>query len=293
MGLEVLGEGVAVIQANVRERQPQINSLDFLVADDAQLAAIQLREFVAMQKLKGANCNLVLAREHYTVLLADKPNVPDDELREAMKFRLRDISPIPLEKAVVDVFDVPDDAGSLAAGKVFAVVADKKAIADMIDLAEQAGLRVDAVDIPELCLRNLLDHGNEGARTQVVVQFAGQQTHISVFRQGNLYLSRSCNLQVGSAGLTEELSDRLLLELQRSLDYVQHQMRQPPPSHIFFSGLGVQGQLPAYLVDGLPRGIESVPLSRLMAFPAGSDPQVQAKSLVAAGAALRDAGVVS
>ena len=60
-----------------------------------------------------------------------------------------------------------------------------------------------------------------------------------IIRNGELYLARQFSLPY-NAGLLDDLpAEALILELQRSLDYFERQMRQVPPSHIYLCGENV------------------------------------------------------
>src|SRR5690606_16355740 len=59
---------------------------------------------------------------------------------------------------------------------------------------------------------------------------------LQIIRAGNLYLSRQFSLAYNGGLLDDLPGEALVLELQRSLDYFERQLRQPPPSHLYLCG---------------------------------------------------------
>lgn len=288
MGIEVLGDGVSVAKLRTRPTL-EVEHAEFLVAENQQSAIHRLQDFVAAQGLKGAPCNAVLEHEEYSVLLSEAPNVPEEELRDAMQWKLREISPIPIDQAVVDVFPVPEDAGNVMKGKVFAVVARKESIEKLTELIESSGLRMNAIDIPELALRNLSEKLAMPNRSVVFSQHLGERTYITAICNGNVYLNRSCSLHVEKGVLDPFQVDSLILELQRSVDYIQHQMMQPTPSHILlFSTAFKMEEVPEALASNFSCEVKGLDIAEILPVPAGADKSTLGKCALAVGAALRN-----
>ena len=70
--------------------------------DDWQKA---FSELVRSQRVKG-DVYICLAAEQYNLLLIDAPDVPEEELSEAIKWRVKDLISQPIEDVIVDSFFV-------------------------------------------------------------------------------------------------------------------------------------------------------------------------------------------
>ena len=77
--------------------------------------------------------------------------MPDSELRSALRLKIGEFLPIPVEQAVVDFAPYPAQAGTLRAA-VAAVAAQRDVIADELGAVDAAGLRAVAVDSSSLAL---------------------------------------------------------------------------------------------------------------------------------------------
>ena len=103
-----------------------------------------------------------------------------------------------------------------------------------------------------------------------------------------MYLSRQFALAY-NAGLLDDLpAEALVLELQRSLDYFERQLRQSPPSHVFICGENVtEDKLTADIKNSLPISIRLLSLNEGLQVDDAVAEHNLSLCLSAVGAALR------
>src|SRR5690606_33576887 len=106
----------------------------------------------------GTRCNFVLAREDYNLLLIEAPPVEAEELAAAAKWKIKDMIDRPLEEVAVVAFPVPASAYRNQRRMLYVVAADRKRVQQVVELVANAGLVLEAIDIPELALLNLSQH---------------------------------------------------------------------------------------------------------------------------------------
>lgn len=224
-------------------------------------AAAALRAQSRQLDVAGAPCNLVLSPELYSLTLIERPQVPDDELREAVRWRLQDTLDCPPDQAAVDVFPLPESA-SRERAMVFVAAIRRDALARIVDWTQQAGVAIDSVDIAELALRNLSYELYPEADCPVaLLRLTAASGIINVARGEELFLSRRIS------GIPAELSetawrdfdDRLLLQVQRSIDYYESAMGQPPCKALIVATTeGWQDKVCGYLGEMLPLPVRSL-----------------------------------
>jgi len=210
----------------------------------------QLQTFIDEHNLKNATCNLVLPSSEYQLLLLERPEVPDAELREAVKWKVKDLIQEPVESVVIETFALPQTA-SKGKQMIYVVVASLEKLQTQIDMIHNSSLKLNAIDIDVLALRNLVTL-KKVERSAAIVRLAENQGDVSIFLGDELYLSRHFNLKYGGGLLDELPSTDLALELQRSFDYFERQMGQTPPSVVFICGEGVG---PEKITEELNRSI--------------------------------------
>jgi len=170
----------------------------------------------------------VLAEDAYQLQLVEMPNVPAEERLQALRWRLKDLIDYPVEEAVVELLEMPRHANSATTPVDYAVVTRRDEVLRQIELMKQAGLDMDVIDIPELCIRNiavLLPQDEDGV---AFLHFAKDCGYLTITRKGILHMTR--RLETGWRELTADETDDftlqecvagMSLEIQRSLDYYE------------------------------------------------------------------------
>jgi MSHA biogenesis protein MshI len=240
IGIEFTPGGIAF--AHVQRpatQQPVLMHCDFIPTEADSEPADLLRTRLSKLGLQRVPCNLVMGAGNYQLILGEAPKVPQAELAEALRWRVKDLIQFPVTEAILDGFFLPEDSARGGNRMAYAVVAQRKQIEAQVNAAKIAGLELKNIDIPELVLRNLAETCCDTKRGVALVKLHQGGGSLQIIREGNLYLSRQFSLSY-NAGLLDDLpGEALVLELQRSLDYFERQMRQVPPSHVYLCGENV------------------------------------------------------
>lgn len=250
-----------------------------------------LAEFVAQHGLHKAPCNLVLPPSKYQLLLVEAPDVPEDEMRAAVRWRLKDLVTIPLEAAAIDVCSLPLDATRGGKRMAFVVVTEIDRVQRWTALISASGLRPSVIDINEMALRNLamlLPADETEGRGVVIVRLQQGAGSLGLCRDGNVYLSRHFELNYGGGLLDDLPEEELTLEIQRSVDYAERQMGQAPPSAIYICGDNVgEHKMTETLKSGLATPLRALPLQDLLPANTLPDEAILQACVGAVGGVLR------
>lgn len=246
-----------------------------------------LQRAAERDRVSRVRCSTLLSAEDYQLLLVEAPDVRPEELRAAVRWRIKDLINFHIDDAVIDVFDIPGQANRAAGRMMYAVAARAGVIRDRARQLEEAGFRLDVIDIPEMALRNVAALLPEDARGVAFLHLERDSGFITISRQGTLYLTR--RLETGYGALRRSLSragvlDSIVLEIQRSLDYYESHYDAPPISRLVVSPL--PEDMPAlleHLRENLNLEVSELDMSKVLD---GAD-AVDNESLLAVGAALR------
>ena len=143
----------------------------------------------------------VLDPAGYRLLLVEAPDVPADELRAAVRWRVKDLIDFHIDDAVFDVFEMPQHARGGAHRMMYAVTAKAEVVKREIERIEEAGLKLRVVDIPELSLRNIATLLESDQRSAALLYLSERRSTLLLVRQGVLYLTR--HIETGVATLAE------------------------------------------------------------------------------------------
>lgn len=220
---------VSVIAANERKVE-QMFQESFGSAQ--QLA--QAFKSLAAKLPAGCECTLVIPPERYMVLQIDKPAVPEQEIALALPWTIKDLVTLPDDDMVLDYLDLPLQ-NQVQGNKVNVVVSSKSWLAELVALFTQNKLDLVSIQPEEWLARNLIPPRQQAI--MLVTHQSGQELAIQILQQGNLCFSRRLRGfnrldQYQLDDLQQGVFDNLLLELQRSIDYFEGQLKQAPVREI-------------------------------------------------------------
>jgi MSHA biogenesis protein MshI len=236
-----------------------------------------------------------LAYEDYQLVMVEAPDVQADELRSAVRWRLKDAIDFHIDDAVVDVFDLPAQERRGQARMMYAVAARSAAVARCSAMIAPIAPGLESIDIPELCLRNvsaLLPQDQVGVALLVL---ESGRAELVLTRQGVLHLARRVELAAvgddASSDPAEGAVDAaaLALELQRSLDYYESSLGQTPITDLVIAPNSPRGAiLAADLGRETSLRVHLLDLSGVLDCREPLAGDLQQSCLYAVGAALRD-----
>jgi MSHA biogenesis protein MshI len=250
----------------------------------------------------GYRCTTVLGGGDYQLISAEAPNVPREELKTAMRWRLKDILDFPVDEATFDVLDIPLDPNAAARPQqsVFAVAARNSIVKARQQLFSQAKVKLSVIDIPEMAQRNVSAMLEADGRGVAMLAFGEDGGLLTVSWRGELYLSRRIDVTLaqlldGDHERKLQAFDKITLELQRSLDHFERQFSFISVAKLVLAPSGVSG-LDEYLSSNLYTRVETLDLATLFDLarvPELKDAAQQQRFFVALGAALRDGEVAA
>src|SRR5918912_1777961 len=177
---------------------------------DAEAVAKSLRKLWSATGLSHKNVILGVANQRVIVRQLELPWMARAELRASLPFQVQDLLPIPVEQAVLDFFpleELTDGSGNRTL-KGLLVAAARETVLANVRCAEQAGLRVDAVDLtPFAVLRALGRQTGAEVETEALIDIGARVTNIVVHSAGLPRFVRI--LLVGGQDVTEAVSEQL------------------------------------------------------------------------------------
>jgi MSHA biogenesis protein MshI len=240
-------------------------------------------------------CVTLLAPGDYQVISIEAPKVPAEELKTAVRWRLKDILDFPADQATIDVLDIPVDASQMRGPQsVFVVAARNTVIKPRQQLFRDAKVGLSVIDIPEMAQRNISALIAPESRGVAMLSFSGEGGLLTVTYRGELYLSRRIDITLDQLLEPDHERkhasfDRITLELQRSLDNFERQYSFISIAKLVLGPSPVSG-LDDYLSSNLYTPVETLDLAKVLDLgrtPELLDAAVQQRFFIALGAALR------
>jgi len=284
---------IARVRRNGAER-PVVEFCSARPSGSDQAEALQrLRRELHLERFR---CATLLPAAQYQLQLLDAPNVPDAEMKSAVRWKLKDFLEYPVESATVDVVQIPADASAPTRGRsVYAVSARNADIDARMKLFAQAKIPLRVIEIPEMAQRNLAALLETDHRALAMLSFGEEGGLLTFSARGELYLSRRIDvsleqLALAVGDLREQMFERIALELQRSLDHFDRQFSNLPVARLVLGPVPEDIGLRQYLADNLSTQVDSVDLGEVLDFhkvPELREPGEQMQRWQTLGAALR------
>lgn len=298
-------EGIAMAQVR-RERDvpPILEACSYVPRDLNKAEDKQLQLISHHYHLDKVACASMMELGTYNLLMIEAPDVQPDELRAAIRWKIKDLIDFHIDDSVVDVFEVPDTKSAVGRNKMmYAVVARSAAVKARIDQLLNSGMHLTVIDIPELALRNIAALLPEDVGGVALIYIGHDRGLITITRQSTLYLSRRFEKGVNvlpdtamhghDPGVVHAWLDSIIVEVQRSLDYYESHFSKPQVSSIVIAPLPVQ-------VDGVAEYIRAqleipsrmLDVNTLIDVQEPMEQSLQANCILAIGAALRKESAV-
>lgn len=291
--IAISGDGVCTAHVvRVQEGKPIVKLAQFFPTDRKPLPEV-LEKVGKDLHANSFNCSTLLGGGEYHMLAVEAPSVPTEELRTAVRWRLKDMLDFPVDKATVDVLDIPANQGARG-GNIFAVAAHNSMIEIRQNLFVDAAIRMRTIDIPEMAQRNISALLEPEGRGIAMLSFTHDGGLLTVSFNTELYLSRRIDVTLEQLLDTDHerkhaCFDKITLELQRSLDHFDRQYNFISVVKLVLAPTGASG-LEEYLSSNLYTPVETLDLASVLDISAQPDlvaPAQQQRFFMTLGAALR------
>ena len=299
IGIEFGPDGLAVssIEPGYTDEKPIIDFCAFIPNSDPIKQVEALQHIVKDKKWTGRTCSVVMHPSAYQLLLVDAPDIPEEELKDAMRFRIKDLIKFSLEECVVEAFQLPNDAYRGRLKMVYTAATNEKIVETLIDYIELSALNLWQIEISELAIRNLASLSPYDQQGVAILWLKSSCSYLNLCHNSDLYLSRKFDAGIASAQSTPQLTsfqsdmEQLTLEIQRSLDYYESQLGKGSVHCIYLAPLSQPAPgVIEFLQQNLPVSIEPLDMTSLFSDCPNITTSEQALCMTAIGTAIRSPG---
>lgn len=296
------GIGLVHVVENQPGKEPRVAVCEFTTTSKAAEKGPVVLEMVKKHGLAKARFIGVLDRSRYTLFPMEKPDMPQAEWRDNLRWKIQDRIDFPANQAVLELFDLPETRKET--DKIYVAAARETHVRQCAAPFQTARLELVAIDIPELALRNLAARLPTERQGVGLLHLESSGGLVMVTQNQVLFLARRFD-----TGLTQLLEptggtpptdptalalnfsfNDIILEVRRTLDHYEQNFRQSPVNALIIPPLAVPFPgLAPLLSEKLDLPVQPLPLREMMQIPPETSETTLAHCLLAIGAALRAA----
>jgi MSHA biogenesis protein MshI len=257
--LSSCGNGFAAVK--IRDAGDKAHLIVFVQQESNTFNAQLLNQVAAEAGIKNQPLIALLGQEHYQTVMVEAPNVPEEEIRTAIRWKVKDLISFHVDDAVLDHLPVPGGSGRPAT--LYVVAAQVAAIRALAQTYHDAGLPIDVIDVRETAQHNLAMRIAPADYAVAVLHFDGENGLLTFSFGEHLVMSRRIE---GRGATGESLYDKVAMETQRSVDYFERQYSWFPLAKLFLAPTTHSLALLRRLGEYLPIGSETLDLERIFDF---------------------------
>lgn len=278
--------------------RPQVLAVSVQPSAEADPDPLALRALMAGVD-RRLSVLMTLARTQYRLRVMAEPAVPPREMLASLRWSLSTEEGSLLDDVNLAWMTIPTEQQLPTRPKqLYVVMTPKAALSTQLAAWRQTGVRPKVVDIRETALRNIagaLERPGEGL---ALVSADAEGVSMVFTHQGSLYMDRFieqplAELRAADAATRARLHERIAVQLLRSIDVIGRSYPFMPVTRVVVAPAPEALGLFEFLGAQLPLTVEALDfnqLADLSRVPAlAQSPALQARCLVALGAALRSA----
>ena len=285
---------IAEVRRGAAGERPALNAWESIPVDDEPADVLKkLRP-----RLSAGRCTTLLRHGEYQIVQVEAPQVPAEERRDAVRWRMKDMLDFAVDQAGVDAVDIPGGGGMGRGPQVFGVAASHAVLTPLIRLFQDARLPLKAIDIPDLAQRNIAALFEEEGRGLALLSFDEYGGRLIFSYKQELFATRHIDVTVSELDARGSQApggvfERVLLDVQRSLDNFDRNFSFITLSRLLVAPMPAAVAFVEYFKANLYQPVELLDLGAVMdlgAVPALAKPEQQGRAFLAIGAALRTEG---
>lgn len=202
--------------------EPSLQGLPRLMAMDAgPLAA--LSDWQSKGAFRGAQVVLMLDASQRQLMTVERPAVSNAELTEALRWPVAAALELPSDQVLFDAAELPalNDSGK---AQLLVACASRGRVQTLQGFLRKAAIHVDGVDVADMALRNAVLMQADIQSPHVVIGATGGELLVGLIADGELCAVRNLPLNAVDERALGEMTDRLVLHVQRTIDLFERQI---------------------------------------------------------------------
>ncbi len=265
-GISILPDKVQLVKVESVNGSMQCVGFDVVSTTTDEQAITALETLINKHQLVSAETTIILPANKVESTQLDTSELPDREVTATLPWKIKELINIAPQDMVCDYIDMPlQPTGQQPKTQVLAV--SRTYLERVIKPFHDAGAPIHALTTEQFALAKL--QTTQDAAQLIFIQHHKSDAILLIVKNQQICFARKIRNTAATIDMTPEQlqmggSDMIAIEIQRSIDYFESQLKQPPIKNAF---LAMEGNNADLLVDALnqvlPVKTKLIPLDNL------------------------------
>ena len=236
VGIALHGKVVRLIKGDLLGSTCRLAVHDQVPVETEDQWPAVIEALIESHKLQNSRCTLVLPSNRYQLLQIDKPSLEEEELAASLAWTVKDLVNVPPEELVADYFHVPPIP--MQGPKINVIASSSKTVQPLVDIFTRHKIELFGIVPEEMVMRNVVGYTETGCL--LLCQQINEEPNLQIVKKDQVYFARRLRgfarlHDYTAQELVEGMTDSLSLEIQRSMDYYESQLKQAPVKEILLA----------------------------------------------------------
>ncbi len=179
-----------------------------------------IRSLLSESKLRSINIkkvNCALPETATFIKTISLPNMPEEELKNAIHLEIKQFVPLPIEQVYWDWRVTGKEKNKQ---EIFLAVAPQQIVNDFYEVVAKAGLEMNALEVEPVVISRALINEKLAKQNTFIVDIGGESTNFSLFSNDSIKFTH--NILTGGKAQTESLSRSFNVDFNKAEELKVH-----------------------------------------------------------------------
>jgi len=181
---------------------------------DTSLVSGKLEQTIREMSLKPKKVVTTISSKNIIIRNMEMPDMPEEELAEALKWEAEDYLPFTAQQASLDYLVIDKSEGTV---NLLLVAVHNKSLDSFLEVFNRLDIKPAVINVQPMALLSLLQYQDKLNEPVVIIDMGASGTRVIIGDKKNIYLSRT--IDIGGNEFTRTLVESMNLDFPEAEKY--------------------------------------------------------------------------
>ncbi len=191
-----------------------LNALEDGEVRDASLVSQKLEQTIRELSIKPRKIITTISSRNIIIRNMEMPNMPEEELAEALKWEAEDYLPFSAQQASLDYLIIDRSEETI---NLLIVAVHNNSLDSFLEVFERVGIKPAVINVQPMALLSLLKYQDDLDEPVIIIDIGASGTRVIIGDNKNIFLSRT--IDIGGDEFTKTLMESMNMDYQEAEKY--------------------------------------------------------------------------